>query len=52
MKSIILNYNNGFLAVTDRPYKELTDASKDTFKRLINVHSGKEAPVIRQAITK
>jgi hypothetical protein len=45
------NYNIGFLDVTDRPYKELIDASKETFKKLLNIHSGKIAPVSRQAIT-
>jgi hypothetical protein len=44
------NYNIGFLDVTDRPYTELVDASKETFKRLLDVHSGKVEPVSRQAI--
>ena len=45
------NYNIGFVDVTDRPYKELINAAKETFKRLPDVHSGKEAPVTRQAVT-
>jgi hypothetical protein len=45
------NYNIGFLDVTDRPYTELIDAAKETFKRLLDVHSGKEPPVSRKAIT-
>ena len=45
------NYNIGFVDVTDRPYTELINASKETFKRLLDVHSGKEPPVSRQAIT-
>jgi hypothetical protein len=45
------NYNIGFVDVTDRPYNELVDAAKEIFKRLPAVHSGKEPPVTRQAIT-
>ena len=45
------NYNIGFVDVTDRPYSELVNAAKETFKRLLDVHSGKELPVTRQAIT-
>ncbi len=45
------NYNIGFLDVTDRPYTELIDAARGTFKRLFYVHSGKETPVSRRAIT-
>jgi hypothetical protein len=44
------NYNIGFIDVTDRPYAELINASKETFKRLLDVHSGKELPVRREAI--
>jgi hypothetical protein len=44
------NYNIGFLDVTDRPYSELTNAVKETYKRLLDIHSGQEAPVSRQAI--
>jgi hypothetical protein len=43
------NYNIGWVDVTDRPYTELTNAAKETFKRLLDVHSGKEPPVSRQA---
>ena len=45
------NYNIGFLDVTDRPYPELINASKETFKRLPDIHSGKEPPVSRKALT-
>jgi hypothetical protein len=45
------NYNIGFVDVTDRPYSELTNAAKEIFKRLHDIHAGKEAPVTRQAIT-
>jgi hypothetical protein len=43
------NYNIGLLDVTDRPYRELVDAALVTHRRLLNVHSGKEPPVARQA---
>lgn len=45
------NYNIGFVDVTDRPYTELVNASKETFARLYDVHSGKVPPVDRQALT-
>ena len=45
------NYNIGFVDVTDRPYIELVNAAKVTFKRIFDIHSGKEAPVTRQAMT-
>jgi hypothetical protein len=45
------NYNIGFLDVTDRPYTELVIAAKETTSRLLNIHSGKEPPVSRQALT-
>jgi len=38
------NYNIGFLDVTDRAYPELVSAAKETFKHLLDVHSGKVAP--------
>lgn len=38
------NYNIGLVDVTDRPYKELTDAIKATTMRLYEVHSGKTLP--------
>lgn len=44
------NYNIGLVDVTDRPYPEMIKATKETFKRLQDVHSGKEAPVSKQAI--
>ncbi|MEI6048413.1 MAG: hypothetical protein WCS03_05905 [Bacteroidota bacterium] len=43
------NYNIGLVDVTDRPYPEMINAVKETFNRLQDVHSGKEAPVSRQA---
>lgn len=42
----------GFVDVTDRPYNDLVEASKVTFSRLLNVHSGKEPPFNRQAKVK
>ncbi len=45
------NYNIGFVDVTDRPYGELTGASRETFNRLFKIHSGLEAPTSRQAVT-
>lgn len=45
------NYNIGYLDVCDRPYTELINATKETFKRLPDIHSGKEPPVSRKAIT-
>ena len=44
------NYNIGLVDVTDRPYPDMIKASKETFKRLLNVHSGKEPPTKRQAL--
>jgi hypothetical protein len=38
------NYNIGFLDVTDRAYPELVSAAKETFQRLLDVHSGKVPP--------
>jgi hypothetical protein len=43
------NYNIGLVDVTDRPYPDMINASKETFNRLYDVHSGKEPPVSRQA---
>jgi hypothetical protein len=43
------NYNIGFIDVTDRPYAELVAAARQTHKRLLDVHSGGEAPVSRRA---
>jgi hypothetical protein len=45
------NYNIGFVDVTDRPYIELVNAAKQTFERLFDIHSGKEVPVSRKALT-
>ncbi len=45
------NYNIGLVDVTDRPYRELIDAARETHKRLFEIHSGKILPVDRQAIT-
>jgi hypothetical protein len=43
------NYNIGLVDVTDRPYGELVEAAQATHRRLLGVHSGKEAAVTRQA---
>jgi hypothetical protein len=43
------NYNIGLVDVTDRPYPGMINAVRETFKRLPDVHSGKEAPVSRKA---
>lgn len=45
------NYSTGLVDITDRPYKELVDAVRTTNKRILDIHSGKESPVSRQAIT-
>jgi hypothetical protein len=45
------NYNIGLVDVTDRPYQDMIKASKETFNRLLNIHSGKESPVTRVALT-
>lgn len=44
------NYNIGLVDVTDRPYPEMIKATGETFNRLLNVHSGKEPPVDREAL--
>jgi hypothetical protein len=44
------NYNIGLIDITDLPYKEFIDDARETHKRLLNVHSGKESPVSRKAI--
>jgi hypothetical protein len=44
------NYNIGFVDVTDRPYPEMISAAKETFNRLLDVHSGNETPVTRRAV--
>jgi len=44
------NYNIGFVDVTDRPYSQLINAAKETFRRLPEVHSGKIPPVNRKAL--
>lgn len=44
------NYNIGFVDVTDRPYPELIKASKETFKNIFDIHSGKMKPTTREAI--
>ncbi len=38
------NYNIGFVDATDRAYKELAEAAKQTNKNLFEVHTGKIAP--------
>jgi hypothetical protein len=44
------NYNIGFVDVTDQPYSEMVNATREIFRRLYAVHSGTESPVARQAI--
>jgi hypothetical protein len=44
------NYNIGFVDVTDRPYPELVAASKETFRKLYDIHSGKAKPTAREAL--
>ncbi|HUX96809.1 MAG TPA: hypothetical protein VMV47_13830 [Bacteroidales bacterium] len=44
------NYNIGFVDVTDRPYPELVNTTKDIFRGLYEIHSGKEPPVKREAL--
>jgi hypothetical protein len=44
------NYNIGLVDVTDRPYKELTEALKTTHLRLYRVHLGQEKPFSRRAL--
>jgi hypothetical protein len=44
------NYNIGLVDVTDRPYKELIDAARETHSRLYEIHAGKIIPTDRQAI--
>ena len=44
------NYNIGFVDVTDRPYNELVNATREIFKRLPALHSGKQPPVTREAV--
>jgi hypothetical protein len=43
------NYNIGLIDVTDRPYRELVDAARETHRRLAEVHAGREKAVTRQA---
>lgn len=43
------NYNIGMVDVTDRPYRELVDAARETHGRLYGIHSGKLLPVDRMA---
>lgn len=38
------NYNCGLVDVTDRPYKEQTEAMMETSRRLYDVHRGKAKP--------
>ena len=43
------NYNIGMVDVTDRPYTDLANSAKETFKRLYGIHSGNEQPVSKKA---
>ncbi len=45
------NYNIGLVDVTDQPYPDMIKATIETFKRLPAIHSGKELPVSRKALT-
>jgi hypothetical protein len=45
------NYNIGLVDVTDRPYKELIDAARETHRRLYEIHSGIIPPTDKQAKT-
>jgi hypothetical protein len=44
------NYNTGMIDITDRPYEDMVEAMKETNKRLLMIHSGKESPTSRRAI--
>ncbi len=44
------NYNIGLVDVTDQPYPDMIKATRETFSRLLSIHSGKELPVTRQAL--
>ena len=39
------NYNIGLVDVTDRPYREMVEALRETHRRLFKIHSGQEPPV-------
>lgn len=43
------NYNIGLVDVTDRPYRELIEAMKETHRRLEAVHAGTMAPFDTQS---
>jgi hypothetical protein len=45
------NYNIGLVDVTDQPYPDMIKATMETFKRLPAIHSGKEPPSERKALT-
>ena len=44
------NYNIGLVDVTDRPYPDMIKASRETFSRLLDIHSGKKQPTTRQTL--
>jgi hypothetical protein len=44
------NYNIGLVDVTDQPYPEMISATRETFLRLSDIHSGSIAPTDRKAI--
>ena len=44
------NYNIGMVDVTDRPYTDLANASRETFNRLYGIHAGLDKPVTRKAM--
>ncbi len=43
------NYNIGMVDVTDRPYTDLANSAKETFKHLYGIHSEKEQPFSKKA---
>jgi hypothetical protein len=38
------NYNIGFMDICNLPYRELTEAAKQTHKKMYEIASGKEPP--------
>jgi hypothetical protein len=44
------NYNIGLVDVTDQPYPDMIRATRETFGRLLSIHTGEKLPVTRQAL--
>lgn len=44
------NYNIGLVDLTDRPYDELTQAMRETHRRLCGIHAGDAAPTDVEAL--